>query len=264
MRAIRKLIPALLSMLVICSLLLRNEEDEYLVPSRYREPVASRRALCAMHNRGDGDMLVHRTAKDTAFVRPDKWIQLGFRVRDTDDAMARQDMIEIYKYKRAMLDTYDSLATSVQKADMWRYAIVEHCGGLYADEDVFPTPELKPFLKRYSPATGLLVFHEACGNQHLQKVQTALGLHTIPVVPQFKQSIFYAAPQATALRCALHRIQHPIRYQPPLQELDATLWRTGPPMFTTCATKSLDSTFRVRCSRQSLLFQHVGRGTWKR
>uniref|UniRef100_A0A7S4F752 Alpha 1,4-glycosyltransferase domain-containing protein n=2 Tax=Chrysotila carterae TaxID=13221 RepID=A0A7S4F752_CHRCT len=74
----------------------------------------------------------------------ESWRAIGFDIVTADDTQARKDVERLAEAlgSRDVLRVYDGLATSVQRSDVWRYAILWLDGGVYADVDVYAFPPM--------------------------------------------------------------------------------------------------------------------------
>lgn len=85
--------------------------------------------------------LVHLTVRDKSRLQPQQVLAVaswayhnpGNTLTLFDDADMRQF---IATYHPGLLNLYDSLGTSVERADLWRYMVLCRLGGVYADSDV--------------------------------------------------------------------------------------------------------------------------------
>jgi len=64
------------------------------------------------------------------------WLKLNFSIRTADDAQALRDIQRVAVAVPQITRVYIALETAVQRADVWRYAILWLEGGVYADIDV--------------------------------------------------------------------------------------------------------------------------------
>jgi hypothetical protein len=85
--------------------------------------------------------LIHFTVKDKNRLKPHQALSIiswavhnpGHAIILYDDEDVRQFMIA---HHPALLPTFDSLASQVERTDMWRYLVLCTFGGVYADSDV--------------------------------------------------------------------------------------------------------------------------------
>eukprot|EP00798_Chlamydomonas_sp_ICE-L_P001653 gene1653-33047_t len=75
----------------------------------------------------------HVSCEDVALVQ--RWIDMNpdYDLRVSDDMSMRELVV---KHFPKHLDLYDGLIWGVERADMWRYMVVQTYGGIYADMDV--------------------------------------------------------------------------------------------------------------------------------
>jgi mannosyltransferase OCH1-like enzyme len=84
--------------------------------------------------------ILHQTAERGAFSEPtisyvSSWRRLnpGLKYQFFDDRARREFIAEVFP---RYLNTYDSFAFGIQRADFFRYLAVYHFGGLYCDTDM--------------------------------------------------------------------------------------------------------------------------------
>ena len=100
-------------------------------------------------------IVVHQTVRSLADLSPEQrdwrrsWQRLGFALSTADDAAARKDIERLSDVTSDgdYLRVYDALETSVQRSDMWRYAVLWLDGGVYADVDVYALPHASQLLR---------------------------------------------------------------------------------------------------------------------
>ena len=141
------------------------------------------------------------------------------------------------------LSTFDSL-TPVQRADMWRYAVVYMYGGIYADNDIRPKDAMSNFV--YYCHASMYVFRETKPNCLVMNPLVALNVETFVRCPQYRQAIFVAChSQHPALLNAVDSIvknqQSLIRDPNDLNYQHSTLEITGPGVFTDSVKPYIDT-----------------------
>ena len=93
---------------------------------------------------------MHQTVRNVSAIPAQQrewmrsWQRLGFRLRTADDAAVRRDIERLAKEaaEPAFVHAFEQLETSVQRSDMWRYAVLWRDGGTYADADVLAHPPM--------------------------------------------------------------------------------------------------------------------------
>ena len=193
-------------------------------------------------------LMVHITTKTPPCRYEAEWDKLNFRsVRCVNDATSREDMARfgglIRGDRNYYLSTYDDL-TPVQRADMWRYAVVYMYGGVYADNDVRPKDAMSNFL--YFCDASMYVFRETKPNCLVMNPLVALHLETFVRCPQYRQSFYVACrSQHPALLNAVDSIvknqQSLIRDSSNLNYQHSTLEITGPGVFTDSVEPYIDT-----------------------
>ena len=168
--------------------------------------------------------IIHQTWKTknlSEFYRrcKDTWIMFNpsFEYRLYDDNDCKQFIKTHYnKYFK----TYSEMTKPVEKADLFRYLVIYHYGGVYADMD---TSCLMPIDKLFAPEDKVVVaieFEKPSGTQILQWAFAA----------QPKQQVFLDIVDEIVVRhnylLARKNDMHGI-------DIDTlTLWKTGPMLFT--------------------------------
>ena len=193
-------------------------------------------------------MMIHITTKTKPCRYESEWKKINFwYVRCANDATIREDMAKLGEEFRGdreyYLSTFDSL-TPVQRADMWRYAVVYMYGGIYADNDVRPKDNMPDFI--YSCHASLYVFRENKPNCLVMNFLIALNVETFVRCPQYRQAIFVAChPQHPALLNAVDSIvknqRSLIRDSNDLNYQHSTLEITGPGVFTDSVKPYIDT-----------------------
>ena len=118
------------------------------------------------------------------------------------------------------LSVYQDMAKPVERADMLRYLVVHHYGGVYADMD---TSCLMPIDKLFTPEDKVVVaieFEKPSGTQILQWAFAARP----------KQQVFLDIADEIVVR---HNYLSSRKSSMPWVDIDTlTLWKTGPMLFT--------------------------------
>jgi mannosyltransferase OCH1-like enzyme len=109
---------------------IRNSASDYAMSALKEEPIGSTRI----------PRLIHQTVKDKKNIPPDvqeninSWSEMnpGWKhiLYDDDDIMEFME-----KYHPNAVDVFKNLDSIVEKTDMWRYAVLDTFGGVYADTD---------------------------------------------------------------------------------------------------------------------------------
>jgi len=117
----------------------RNSASKYAMSALKEEPIGSTRI----------PRLIHQTVKDKKNIPPDvqeninSWSEMnpGWKhiLYDDDDILEFME-----KYHPDSVDVFKNLDSIVEKTDMWRYAVLDTFGGVYADTD---TRCIKPIEK---------------------------------------------------------------------------------------------------------------------
>jgi len=234
--------------------------------------------------------ILHQTVKSLKLTSQQdlwqaSWRRLGFRVRTADNAQARRDMVRATQAigDPALLRVYDALETSVQRADVWRYAILWLDGGVYADIDVYAYPPIAELARSSAgvvfseslPIFDLLPRALAHGVSWLA---LALGLTDLVRLPQRRNCIMIAPARHALMRRTLQLLVRKFdaeRHLAPQPEPTHTLELTGPGILSDALDQLLDErgggAEGMRALGMRLVsrfegmhyFQHVGTGTWK-
>ncbi|RZJ11374.1 MAG: hypothetical protein EOO54_21040 [Haliea sp.] len=171
------------------------------------------------------------------------WVQHhpGFEHLFFDDAQCRAFIAE---HSPDMLDTYDRLPLPVQKADLFRYAVIHELGGTYADVDTICCAPLDSYLDmtREHLVAGLEMAPGQFSGEPAQYVRQYCAPY------QLLQWTFSAPPRHPALAVLLDRIRYLVGSMTP--ELLATYSRnsrftlelTGPMLFTQVLNEFLSGT----------------------
>lgn len=228
----------------------------------------------------------------------ESWRQLGFAVRSTDDAQARGDVERLVRETGTadFLRVYDELETSVQRSDVWRYAILWLEGGVYADIDVVAHPPLAALL--FAEQDRPVVFTESfplfdwlplAVVQRIARWALWLGLTDLVRLPQRRNCLMAAPPRHSLMLQTLELIV--ARFDatsgqdlPP--EPTRTLELTGPGAYSDAVQRLVDEARRARAGAPSAAaaaargggpaglrfvsrveglhyFDHVAQGSWK-
>jgi len=109
---------------------IRNSASAYAMSALKEEPIGTTRI----------PRLIHQTVKDKKNIPPDvkenidSWSEMnpGWKhiLYDDDDIMEFME-----KYHPDAVDVFKNLDSIVEKTDMWRYAVLDTFGGVYADTD---------------------------------------------------------------------------------------------------------------------------------
>nr|AWI66891.1 initiation-specific protein alpha-1,6-mannosyltransferase [Piromyces sp.] len=109
---------------------IRNSASDYAMSALKEEPIGSTRI----------PRLIHQTVKDKHNIPPDvqeninSWSEMnpGWKhiLYDDDDIMEFME-----KYHPNAVEVFKNLDSIVEKTDMWRYAVLDTFGGVYADTD---------------------------------------------------------------------------------------------------------------------------------
>lgn len=172
--------------------------------------------------------IIHRTYKSNAV--PDQvrglmasWDRLnpGWEIRFYDDAMCRQFVrTEFPEY----YDAYIALPKDVERSDFFRYLIVLHTGGVYADIDT----ECRKPLDRFLRTTDTLVVG---WENEFRTDEMAYSRHFVRR-RQVLNWVFAGAPGHPALREVCDHIARHARHVFTNNTNRDTLERTGPGIFT--------------------------------
>ena len=191
------------------------------------------------HEDDANTMMVHVTTKTLPCQYEEEWKSLGFRnLRCADDDLARNDMNRFGELVRGdpqyYMSTYESL-NSVQKADMWRYAVLYMYGGIYADNDVRPLSKMSTFL--INCPVSMFVWLENSDICLWQNLKVYLHFSTFVRCPQYRQSFIVACrSKHIALRNAVESIVRNqvnlVRNRSHVDFQRSTLEITGPGVFT--------------------------------
>jgi len=241
---------------------------------------------------------VHQTVHDSLGLSAseqawsDSWRRLGFEVRTADDAQVRDDVRRLVREtgRADFLRVFDGLETSVQRSDVWRYAILYLEGGVYADIDVVAHAPIVELL--LADTARPLVFTESLPlfdwlphavSGRAGALALAFGLTDLVRLPQ-RRNCLMAAPRhdrlmLRTLELVVDRFDamHARGAGKPLPpEPTRTLELTGPGVYTDAVQLERDVTSasasralggaRLRfVSRLEGLrfFEHVAQGSWK-
>jgi hypothetical protein len=240
---------------------------------------------------GDGP-LVHQTVRNVSAIPTQQrewrasWQRLGFRLQTADDAAVRRDIERLATAtgEPRYVETFEALQTSVQRSDMWRYAVLWLEGGTYADVDVVAHPPMRALAAAAASAAGGVVFTEslplfdwmpprvAAGVAHAAR---GLGLTDLVRLPQRRNCIMVARARHPLMLRTLQKIARKVEAgrasgAPPPPEPTRTLELTGPGIFTDAleelraegepAALALRYVSRIDGRRY---FRHVAQGSWK-
>jgi hypothetical protein len=213
------------------------------------------------------------------------WVQLGFRVRTTNNAQARMDIVRMSRMTNdeRLLRVYDALETNVQRSDVWRYAILWLEGGVYADIDVHAHT---PIVALASSHPGV-IFTESLPVFDLLPRSLAraisffalhLGLTDLVRLPQRRNCIILMPARHPLMLHTLQRVMNKFeaeRLLTPQPEPTHTLELTGPGILTDAldelvqghggGSAGLDALGLKLVSRFEGMryFQHIAQGSWK-
>jgi len=232
------------------------------------------------------DVVVHQTVRSLDLSPQqqkwqDTWRRLGFNVTTADDLQARRDVLRLVQVLEwpEILRVYDALETSVQRSDVWRYAILWLDGGVYADIDVYAYPPMKSLV--YSSEA--IIFSESLPvfewlphalSVGIGQFARLLGLTDLVRLPQRRNCLMVAPPRHPLMLRTLKLIvakMHSERNPKQIPEPTRTLELTGPGVFTDALDEllrerdaaSLGLTFVSRIDGLHY-FCHVAQGSWKK
>ena len=222
----------------------------------------------------------------------DSWRQLGFAVQSADDAQARGDVERLVRETGFddLLRVYDGLETSVQRSDVWRYAILWLEGGVYADIDVLARPPLADLLS--AEAGRPVVFTESLPVFDLLPLPVArrvarwvhaLGLTDLVRLPQRRNCLMAAPPRHAlmlrTLELVVERFDAAQGAPERAPEPTYTLELTGPGAYSDAVERLVAEEAAAGGSRAASAggsglrfvsrveglryFDHVARGSWK-
>ena len=230
---------------------------------------------------------IHQTVRDSLHPLQreqewsDSWRRLGFEVRTAGDAQVRDDIRRLVREtgRADFLRVFDSLETSVQRSDMWRYAILWLEGGVYADIDVVAHAPMVELL--LADAHRPLVFteslplfdwlpHAVVGR--VGALAPSLGLTDLVRLPQRRNCLMVAPRRDPLMLRTLELVVarfdgEPNKPLPP--EPTRTLELTGPGVFTDAVqaerhTSPGGARLRFVSRLEGLrFFEHVAQGSWK-
>lgn len=168
--------------------------------------------------------------------------------------------------------TYSCLRHGAERADLFRYLIILHFGGVYADIDTMAFGDWR----NLTDGKCSLLIAEEGSSLALNKVESEqLGWHTYykktrPV--QYAQHFFAAEAGHSALLATIEKIVHTTQF---LDEQSSpkgytTIERTGPGVWTDGINKILNSNHKtahnisiLKNERAEKIVQHHFMGSWK-
>lgn len=231
-------------------------------------------------------LTVHQTVHDSLGLSASEqawsnsWRRLGFEVRTADDAQVRDDVCRLVREtgRADFLRVFDGLETSIQRSDVWRYAILYLDGGVYADIDVVAHAPIAELL--VADTSRPLVFTESLPlfdwlpHAVVGRVGTlalSLGLTDLVRLPQ-RRNCLMAAPRRD--RLMLRTLELVVarfdsaRGKPLAPEPTRTLELTGPGVYTDAVQAEREAHGGARLRFVSRLeglryFEHVAQGSWK-
>ena len=204
------------------------------------------------------------------------WKLAGFQIITADDAMARRTVERLARETRqpAFLRVYDALATSVQRSDFWRYAILWLEGGIYADIDVLAHKSIRTLTNILDDQA--IIFTESLPifdsiplslARYLSQSFLKLGLTDLVRLPQRRNCIFMAPPRHALMLRTLELIIRKYDAAGGVQtklEPTFTLELTGPGIFTDAIDDIQGSRVQFVSRFEGLrYFEHVAQGSWK-
>jgi len=173
------------------------------------------------------------------------WEELGFQLRIADDESCREHIKELVRLtgKATFLQVYDALETGVQRADMWRYAVLYLYGGVYADVDVLAKPHMADLVNENLNRSGVVFVESLPSPWLIGFIARFLYVTDMVRVPQYRNCIMIARRRLPAMRLTLENIvskflDPPVQRQP---EPTYTLELTGPGIFTDSVKAAMGS-----------------------
>ena len=189
---------------------------------------------------GSITVIVHQTLRNTSEIPPHQrewrlsWQRIGFRFQTVDDKAMHEDIERLAATAGELrfVRIFDQLHTSVQRTDMWRYAVMWLDGGVYADVDVIA----------HSPMTQLVTEHIQTGIIFGESLPVfdwlhprlaaavglaarAIGLTDLVRLPQQRNCIMVARARHPLMLRTLQKIVHRVEAQ---QGVPATALPTEP------------------------------------
>lgn len=158
-----------------------------------------------------------------------------YRLYDDNDCLEF-----VQKYFQEFLQTYMQLPTPVMKADMFRYMIVYHYGGLYADIDA---EALKPFDNLVDKNDKMIVgveidFDNLAFSEFNPLYKKYYKKHNIK--KQYVQYVFLSEPKNPVLSEILQHIKENLQNSSHTTSHENTFLLTGPAIFSHVVHKNLD------------------------
>ncbi len=134
----------------------------------------------------------------------------------------------VKKHYSQYVDAYLSLPKPVEKADFFRYLVINKYGGVYADID---TTCIKPINPLIHSRNEIIIGIEADFSELTLKILRTFGCFPTPRSPAYCQWIFISMPNHPILKEIIRRIA-----QNAHKEMD-TLEKTGPAVWTDVVKK---------------------------
>ncbi len=186
--------------------------------------------------------IIHQTWKTSAVPQwalptTQSWRDLnpGYTYRMWDDASAERLIREQYP---ELVPAFEEHMAPVQRADVFRYAVVHAYGGVYADIDVRCDVPVDDWLRHDLFNLDMVLGWEALSNAD------AVRRKHFAVEYQLCQWTFAAAPGNWLLRAVIDDIV--AYYDRKMHEESASIIRsTGPGMFSSAIQRALKSRFNV-------------------
>ncbi len=236
----------------------------------------------SLHDNRRGLPILHQTVSNLSVSVLERswresWLRLGFRIRTADDVQARCDVERLVRVVPSIIHVYDGLETAVQRADVWRYAILWLEGGVYADIDVVAHLPIVDLVRSHSQ----IVFSESLSlfdylprgmSRYIGEVLLRFGLTDLVRLPQRRNCVMVSPSNATMMLRTLQMIvaQYETgRGRAAKPEPTRTLELTGPGILTDAINSLVDEGsgpvvhLLVHRFEGWRFFRHIGTGSWK-